>query len=210
ATLQRPFYSVSLAVDLAAVHGLLLEMEADLAPSPRWDGSPPLRVSPLDAELAGALARFLRATRAEMDRQILAPAVLREVLYLLLQRDQGDLLHLAAAQSRHGRGVAKALHLLDRDYARRLDVPTLAREVGMSISSLHHRFKEATALTPIQYLKHVRLQKARALLVDENLEAAEAAHRVGYASPSQFSREFKKVFGSPPKRYALQQRAARA
>jgi AraC-like DNA-binding protein len=96
---------------------------------------------------------------------------------------------------------AQILHILHRihsDYAHVLDVAALAGEAGMSVSAFHHQFKEVTATSPLQYLKTIRLHKARMLMVQEGVGAAIAADRVGYESPSQFSREFKRLFGAPP------------
>jgi AraC-like DNA-binding protein len=130
-----------------------------------------------------------------------ASAVLREIVYLALRGEQGDLLRAAVRGDSRSLGVERALRYIHRHHAERLDVPSLAREAGMSTSTLHHRFKAATSLTPIQYLKRMRLHRARQLMVDEGCLAAEAAFRVGYESPSQFSRDFKRHFGSPPRRY---------
>jgi AraC-like DNA-binding protein len=202
ATDEEPYLSMGLDVDTAAIHDLLLEMEEDVTyEAESLVERSPLRVSRLDARLLDAVIRFLDAIDDPMDRKILAPAVLREILYLALLRDQGDLLRFAARRDGRSPGVDRALHFIRHHLEERIDVPTIAREVGMSTSSLHHTFKSVTTLTPIQYLKRMRLHRARQLMVDEGCLAAEAAFRVGYESPSQFSREFKRLFGLPPRRY---------
>lgn len=199
---ERPFLSMILQVDTAEVHDLLLEMD-DGDGSDRWGGTTtPIRLSAMDRRLLDAVVRFLDAVGDPMDRRILAPAALREVVYLALQRDQGDLLRLAALRDVRSHGVAKALRFIHEHLDERLDVPAIAQEAGMSTSSLHHNFKQATTLTPVQYLKRIRLHRARQLIVDDGCQAAEAAFKVGYESPSQFSREFKRFFGMPPRRYA--------
>jgi AraC-like DNA-binding protein len=199
---EEPYMSMGLDVDTSAVHELLLDMEGTVSEEPEIaEDRLPLRVSRLDARLLDAVVRFLDAIDEPMDRKILAPAILREILYLALLRDQGDLLRFAARRDGRSPGVDRALHFIRHHLEERIDVPTIAREVGMSTSSLHHSFKSATTLTPIQYLKRMRLHRARQLMVDEGCLAAEAAFRVGYESPSQFSREFKRLFGLPPRRY---------
>jgi AraC-like DNA-binding protein len=198
---ERPFLSLVLDVEASAVRDLLLEM-AEVAPGDRpRDAAPPLKVSALDGRLLDAVLRFLGAVEDPLERRILAPAALREIVYLALRGEQGDLLRAAVRGDGRSLGIERALRFIHRHHAERLDVPTLAREVGMSPSTLHHRFKAATSLTPIQYLKRMRLHRARQLMVDEGCHAAEAAFRVGYESPSQFSRDFKRHFGSPPRRY---------
>jgi AraC-like DNA-binding protein len=202
ATEECPYLSMVLDVDTSVVHDLLLEMGEG---SPGEGGPPtpaaPLRVSPVDERLLDAVVRFLGAVDDPMDRKILAPAALREIVYLALLREQGDVLRAAARRDGRATGVERALQYIRHHLEERIDVPTIAREAGMSTSSLHHSFKSVTTLTPIQYLKRMRLHRARQLMVDEGCLAAEAAFRVGYESPSQFSREFKRLFGQPPRRH---------
>lgn len=202
ATEDEPLVSLRIDVDATAVHEILLEMEeGEVGPPPRWEGDSPIRVSRLDARFLDAVLRLLEAVEDPLDRRVLAPAAMREIVYLALRREQGDLIRLAAARDGRSTGVARALQFIHQHVDHRLDVPTIAREAGMSTSSLHHNFKAATTLTPVQYIKRMRLNRARQLMLDEGCLAAEAAFRVGYESASQFSREFKQLFGSPPRQY---------
>jgi AraC-like DNA-binding protein len=202
ASRERPFLSMTLDIGTSEVRDLLLHMESESgSPPPPWQGTPPLRVTPLDPRMLDAVIRLLEAVTDPLDRRILAPAACREIVYLALRRDQGDLLRLVVRQQGRSPGVARALHYIHRHLDQHLDVATLARAAGMSASSLHHGFKRATALTPIQYLKRMRLDRARQMMMDEGSQAAEAALRVGYESASQFSRDFKRLFGLPPRRY---------
>jgi AraC-like DNA-binding protein len=201
ATDAEPYLSLRLELDPAAVHEIVLELDEEGDGAPRWEDGPPLRVSRLDARLLDAVLRLLESVEDPLDRRVLAPAAMREVIYLALRRDQGDLIRLAAARDGRSTGVARALHFIHRNIGERLDVPTIARESGMSTSTLHHNFKAATTMTPVQYIKRMRLNRARQLMLDEGCLAAEAAFRVGYESASQFSREFKQLFGSPPRQY---------
>ncbi len=205
---EEPFISMVLDIDSLVVHELLLQME-EPSPAEAWNGQPPIRSSPLEEPLTDALMRFLQAVRRPTDRQILAPSIFREIIYHLLSSEQGDILRVVAARHGQARGIVQALDYIHHHFDRRLDIPTLAREAGMSVSGLHHNFKAATDFSPMQYLKRIRLERALHLMLDQELAAGEAAFKVGYVSPSQFSREFKRLFGSPPREYLEIQRAQR-
>jgi AraC-like DNA-binding protein len=200
ATPRRPYLSLVLDIGSTNVHDLLVEMADHLPALPHWESAPPLRVSPMDARLLDAVVRFLTAVADPVDCPILAPSAFREVIYLTLRRDQGALLRFAAGRDRHAPGVARALRHVREHLDGRIDIGTLARVAGMSASSLHEAFKRTTTLSPIQYVKRLRLDRARQLLLD-GADAADAAHRVGYESPSHFSRDFRRAFGRPPRRY---------
>ena len=122
----------------------------------------------------------------------------REIVYRVLTGEQGDVLRLltrsptATVRSHACCGASTA------DYANELDVPSFAREANMGVSTFHHAFRDATATSPLQYVKSIRLHKARALLVTDGVNAQDAARRVGYASASQFSREYRRMFGTSP------------
>ena len=200
-TTDEPLLALILKVDVAEVGQLLLEMEDANAPIHR-QASPGLYVSPIHEELADAITRFTALSTDPTRARLLGPGTMREVLYHLLQGDQGAHLRRLALVGGVGRSVARAVRHLQEHFAEPTDVDTLARMVGMSASTLHRGFKEVTALTPIQYLKTVRLHRARTLMASDGLGAGEAAYRVGYRSQSQFSREFKRLFGTTPTRAA--------
>jgi AraC-like DNA-binding protein len=201
ATRTRPYFSLVLDIATTDVHDVLVEMAEHVPPAPAWDRTPPLRVSPMDVRLLDAVVRFVAAVADPVDRRVLAPAAFREVVYLTLRRDQGALLRFAAGRDRHAPGIARALRHVREHLAGRIDVATLSRVAGMSASLLHDAFKRTTTLSPIQYVKQLRLERARQLLL-EGADAADAAHEVGYESPSHFSRDFRRAFGQPPRRYA--------
>lgn len=196
----RPFLSIVLEIPQADVRDLLLEMkEPPRAAS--WTGAPPLRVSRMDERFLSALNRFLACVLDPLERRVLGRAALREVLYLTLRGEDGDLLRLAAQRDRYSPGLVRVLSHIRRHLGKRLEVPALARIAGMSNSSLYEAFRQATTMSPMQYVKRLRLDRARQLMLEDNCQAAEAAFRVGYESPSQFSRDFRRHFGLPPKRY---------
>lgn len=196
---QEPFLSMALEIDPSVVSGLLLEMgDGDVPPAGRQAVRPGIFVSGMSDGLGGAVARLLAALEHAMDRRVLAPLAVREILYHVLSGEQGDLLRAVALHDSHSHRIAKVVRFLNARYDEPLSISTIAREANMSASALHHTFKEVTSVSPLQYLKQIRLHQARLLMLQEGLSAGEVAHRVGYGSPSQFSREFKRLFGAAP------------
>ena len=142
-----------------------------------------------------------------MDAKVLGPQLVRELTYRVLCGEEGGALrHLLLAHGTEAQ-IHRILHRMHTDYAAPLDIPSLAQNAAMSVSALHAHFKAVTATSPMQYLKTIRLHKARMLMVQDALGAAAAAERVGYDSPSQCSREFKRLFGAPPADEAQRVRA---
>ena len=131
---------------------------------------------------------------------VLAPLIEREIHYRLLKSDQAARLWQIASVGSQSHRVAKAIDWLKTNYTATLRIDDLASRVQMSTSSLHQHFRQLTAMSPLQYQKWLRLNEARRLMMNENLDAASAAFEVGYESPSQFSREYTRLFGAPPKR----------
>jgi AraC-like DNA-binding protein len=134
------------------------------------------------------------------DIPVLAPLVEREILYRLLSGEYGDRLRQIAAADHRLVAVNRAISWLKRNYAAPFRIETVAREARLSPSALHHSFKSVTAMSPLQYQKQLRLQEARRLMLGQAMDAATAGHSVGYESPSQFSREYSRLFGAPPSR----------
>jgi transcriptional regulator GlxA family with amidase domain len=133
------------------------------------------------------------------DLDVLAPVVEREIYYRILRGELGArLANLAQCESGSHR-IVRAIEWLKQHYAAPLRIEELADAVHMSPSALHHRFKAVTAMSPLQYQKHLRLHEARRLMFADGIESATAGHRVGYESPSQFSREYRRLFGAPPR-----------
>lgn len=168
-----------------------------------------LFVSQANEDLLDAVLRLLRLLDKPADLPILAPLLEREILYRLLQDNQADALHQIALADSHAQKIAAVIALLKRDFQKSWRIEDLAQTACMSSSSLHTHFKNVTNMTPLQYQKNLRLQEARRLLFAENLDAATASHRVGYESPSQFNREYHRLFGLPPVRDLAQLRATK-
>lgn len=148
--------------------------------------------------LADAVLRYVRLLEEPQDIPVLGPAIHREILYRLLQDPQGRLLRDFAAGGSPARRIAQAIVHIRDNYNKPMPVGYLAELAHMSVSALHSHFKAITGMSPLQYQKQIRLQEARRLLLSDQSDAAGAAYRVGYESPSQFSREYTRLFGLPP------------
>jgi transcriptional regulator GlxA family with amidase domain len=150
--------------------------------------------------LLNAFLRLIDLLDDEQDIPILAPVIQREIIYRLLVGDQGTRLRQIAAAGSQSQQIARAIEWLKNNFTQPLSIDDLAEKASMSNSTFHHHFRSMTALSPLQYQKHLRLQEARRLMLAERMDAANAAFQVGYESPSQFSREYNRQFGAPPLR----------
>lgn len=205
-TPENPLLGLSIAVTPALVAELLVQIEN--APTDAEARPQAIESAPVDAALSNAAVRLLECLHSADDARILGSQIIREITYRVLTGRLGaNLRGLATPQSHFGQ-ITRVLNRIHADYASDHDVETLAREAGMSVSTFHTHFKNVTASSPLQYLKTIRLHKARMLMVHDGLGAAAAALRVGYESASQFSREFKRHFGGAPAEVASQLRAS--
>lgn len=198
ATTTVPYLALSLDLDLAQIGTLLLEVDL-----PRVRQAVPPRgiaVSTIDGGLLDAVLRLLRLLQTRRDLRVLAPLAIREILYRLLIGEQGPHLCRIAAENSETQRIVRAIQWLRQHYTEPIRIGEIARIACMSPSGLHHHFKAVTAMTPLQYQKQLRLQEARRLMLGDALDAATASYRVGYESPSQFSREYRRLFGAPPQR----------
>ncbi|EJM96055.1 AraC family transcriptional regulator [Herbaspirillum sp. YR522] len=196
---DEPYLGLRLELDIREIGDLIGDehLPQDIASDGASRG---LYVNRLDCALLDAVLRLLRLHQNPRDIAILAPMVRREILYRLLMNGQGALLRQTVLQDSQMNRVAKAIRLMRDSYAQSLRVEDIARDVHMSVSSLHHHFKQVTAMSPLQYQKNLRLQEARRLILTADMSVALAAHTVGYESSSQFSREYSRLFGAPPLR----------
>ncbi len=203
----EPMLGLAVRVDPAVVAGLLLQLHGA---SPATSG--PIRAigtAPLTPKLSAAAARLADCLRSPVEARILGPPIVREITYHALCGPQGAALRCLVSPQSPFERVARALHRIHLEYAKPLTVSGLAREAGMSVSTFHANFKAVTGHPPQRYLQTVRLHKAEVLIAAGG-SVAEAARGVGYESPSQFSREFKRLFGATPKEVADRLREAPA
>jgi AraC-like DNA-binding protein len=197
ATPEHPYLSLRLNLDLEEIARLVLELgDRGASPAAADRG---LFVARLDEPLLDAVLRMVKLLDTPEDIGVLAPVVRREIYYRLLRGELGSrLVDLAQCEGGNHR-VVRAIEWLKQHYAVTLRIEELAEAVHMSPSALHHRFKAVTAMSPLQYQKHLRLHEARRLMFADGIESATAGHRVGYESASQFSREYRRLFGAPPR-----------
>jgi AraC-like DNA-binding protein len=156
-------------------------------------------VSQIEPSLLDAVTRLIKLLENPTDIPVLAPLFTKEILYRVLQGKNGEILKQIAIDGSSTNQIRDVIEQITNNYEKSLRVEELAEAANMSVSSLHRHFKEVTAMSPIQFQKQLRLQEARRLLLLESTDAADVAFRVGYESPSQFSREYSRMFGFPPR-----------
>ncbi len=198
ASKERPFSGARILLDPSVITEVLVDANHLITRPNRATRT--LTVSRINASLLDAVVRLFRLVDTPRDYQVLAPLITREIVYRLLRGEQrgrlGEIPVVGASEQR----MAKAIKLIRENYAKPLYITRLAKKFGMSPSGFHHHFKSATAMSPLQFQKQLRLQEARRLLVADDYDAATAAYRVGYDDPSHFNREYKRLFGEPPMR----------
>jgi AraC-like DNA-binding protein len=203
ASAKQPFLALALEIDVSMVGKLFLEMaEEDHLPETRPNPKQAIYASPMDDDLLDAFERFLRALENPVDRRVLGPGAVKEILYHILRGEQGSFLRALALRDSGSHRIAQIIRFLQENYNQSIDISSIARFAGMGNSTLHHVFEKIVGQSPIQYLKKIRLHQARLMIVSNGLSASEAAYKVGYNNASQFSREFKRQFGLPPSRAA--------
>ena len=199
ATAKVPHLGLGMAIDSARLKEVLgrVSVPAEAAGN---DGSRGVAVHKAPPELLDATLRLLRLLEKPKDIPAMAPLIEQEILYRLLTGPHGPTLLQIAAIDSPSNKIAKGTAWLRQNYMRQLRIEELAGHVGMSVSSLHHHFSAVTAMTPMQYQKRLRLHEARRLMLVERLDVGSAGYRVGYQSPSQFSREYSRLYGLSPLR----------
>lgn len=193
---EEPLLGLSVSVTPAAVAELAIQLEP--APTRATESPRAVEAAPLDPPVSEAALRLVESLRTTSDTRILGPQRVRELIYRVLQGPLGGNLRALAAPQSHFGQISQVLNRIHTQFEQVRDVESLAREAGMSVSTFHTHFKAVTSSSPLQYLKTIRLHKARMLMVHDGMNAGTAAHQVGYESVSQFSREFKRLFGAPP------------
>lgn len=206
---EKPYLGLRLLLDMKEVSKMLVD--SDL-PTPReQQSSRGMATSEITLPLLAAFQRLVDLLDEEQDIPILAPVIQREIIYRLLVGDQGARLRQIASAGSQSQQIARVIEWLKNNFSQPLKIEELAARARMSSSSFHSHFRSITALSPLQFQKHLRLHEARRLMLAEQLDAASAAFEVGYESPSQFSREYNRLFGAPPLRDITKLRqAARA
>jgi len=194
----KPLLGLKMDIDLHEVAQLMLDSK--LPPPHACQSSRGMATGTLTPALASAFGRLIDLLDTPEDIPILAPIIRKEIMYRLLVGDQGMRLRQIATAGSQSQQIAEVVDWLQDNFTQPLRIDDLARQANMSTSTFHHHFREMTALSPLQYQKQLRLGEARRLMLVERVDATRAAFQVGYESPSQFSREYSRLFGAPPLR----------
>jgi AraC-like DNA-binding protein len=198
ASAEKPYLAFFLQLDMGMVRDVLHSEEVHIPPPPV--GTRGMVLGEATIELLAPCSRMVQTLHTPQDVPFFGKSLHREIIYRLLQGPQGDRLRSVATLADQSYRTAKAVTWLRDNFKRTLNVDELASMTGMSRSTLNHHFRGLTAMSPLQFQKQLRLHAARQKMLTDELDAASAAFEVGYESPSQFNREYKRFFGQPPMR----------
>ncbi|WP_273994802.1 AraC family transcriptional regulator [Vibrio parahaemolyticus] len=193
---EQPYLGLIMELDLTEISQLIVDGELAFIQSK--EAQKGIAVGKLSESLLDAFVRLAELLDEGQNIKILAPIIKREIFYRLLMSEQGTRLHQIVTAGSHSHQIAKAIDWLKNNFVKPLSVGDLASYTGMSKSSFYTHFRSMTSMTPLQFQKKLRLSEARRLMLTENLDAMAATFKVGYESPSQFSREYSRLFGAPP------------
>ncbi len=197
ASVDKPFVVLILELDSNIISNLILETKL---PKKIDSNEKALAISDTDEELLDVFYRLaLLLEKPESEQQIMSPIIIKEVYYRLLTGPLGNQLQLINTKGTRSNQIAHAISLIKDSYSEKLNMDEIARSVNMAPSSFYRNFKKVTKVSPLQYQKQLKLYEAQRLMLSGNYDAATAGYEVGYESPTQFSREYKKMFGNPPK-----------
>lgn len=197
ASIDRPYLAICIDIDLDLLHDLIIEMDIT-ANDDAEQGQRGIFVASMKNELLNCMLRMLQSLDNPKDAKVLGPLAIKEALYHVLNSEHGQQLLSFAHRDRHNAQIANVINHIQHHYSGPLEVSELARRANMSVSSFHHYFKTVTNVSPLQYVKTMRLHEARKKMLLDNLAPGNACYEVGYSSPSQFSREYKRLFGNSP------------
>jgi AraC-like DNA-binding protein len=206
ATPAQPLLALYLHLDFAIAADVMVQIDRHPQAAPTQAPQSMLS-SPVDADLRVSILRFLQALSRPLEAAVLGPGLLRELYFRVLTGPQGSAMREALARKGQYGKIGRALRRIHAGYAEALDLALLAQEAGMSVAAFQSHFKAITRTSPMQYLKSTRLHQARLLMVRHGLTAGSACFAVGYTSASQFSREFRRLFGTTPAAEARRMRA---
>lgn len=196
ATVNHPMLGIVLRIDLVELAELILILSKEYQPQKSIPKA--LYASRMDDNFTNAVFRLIEILNSPVDAKILGSSIYKEILYRVLSSEQGNGLRELLFQNNSFGKIAKTLQHIHTHYDQKIDVHTLAKQVNLSIPAFHTHFKTVTSTSPMQYIKTIRLHKARLMMIRENFNVEDTARCVGYESVSQFSREFKRLFGSSP------------
>lgn len=201
ATIDEPLLGLFIDINFSELHELVAIISRNTSSSSQFDSSAiPAGVEPvaLDAEMSDVIARLAKCMCSPVESKILGQALVREIIFRALLGKHGPALFALTQHNTNYTRIAKALSRMRLDYAEPLTIDMLSSDIGMSVSVFHRLFRQITGNSPLQYLKKIRLNRAKSLIIHDGENVNTAAAHVGYESSSQFSREFKRYFGVPP------------
>lgn len=193
---DKPYLGVIMELDLTEISQLIVDSELTFNQSK--EAQKGIAVGELSEPLLDAFLRLIELLDEGQSIKILAPIIKREIFYRLLITEQGARLNQIVTAGSHSHQIAKAIDWLKNNFVKPLSISELAAYSGMSKSAFYTHFRSMTSMTPLQFQKKLRLSEARRLMLTENLDAMATTFKVGYESPSQFSREYSRLFGAPP------------
>ncbi|MHC5613268.1 MAG: AraC family transcriptional regulator [Nostoc sp.] len=196
ATLDKPYLAFKLSLDATQLWNIIDQIQH--SPDKKETSVRGLFVSDANAPLIDCATRLTRLLDTPQDIPLLAPMIIREIYYRLLIGEQDEAVRQIATSGSNMQRVAEVIKRIKTNLTKSLRVDDLAQQASMSPASFHRHFKAVTSMSPLQYQKQLRLLEARRLMLAENADATKAAYQVGYESPSQFSREYSRLFGAPP------------
>lgn len=197
ASTEEPYLALKLEFTPSEILEVLREFQVET--EKKKNAKRGLYVSKIECSLLDAVTRLARLLDNPKDIPVIAPLIRKEIIYRVLQGEHGELLKQIAIEGSSTYQINDVIEFIMNNYEKSFKIEDLADIANMSVSSLHRHFKEVAAMSPIQFQKQLRLQEARSLLLSESSDAADVGFRVGYESPSQFSREYSRMFGLPPK-----------
>lgn len=195
---DQPYLGLGIKADRTVVSQLMLEMGQTGNSTEPPENTDIIMSSALTTRLSDCLIRLMECIEHPLDRQILGPSLQREIFYEVLKGPNGHLLRNCVTNHAGANRIAPVVHFIETNFQQSLDINAIADVASMSPSSLHEHFKQATSMSPMQFVKNLRLHRAHSMLLNGH-QASEACYQVGYSSPSQFSREFKRFFGDTPR-----------
>lgn len=194
---DKPFVVLILELDSNIISNLILETKLPQAVDNKEKA---LAIADTDAELLDSFYRLAQLIeKPESEQKIMSPIIIKEIYYRLLTGPLGSQLRLINTKGTRSNQIAQAISLIKEHYSEKLNMDEVALSVNMAPSSFYRNFKKVTQVSPLQYQKQLKLYEAQRLMLSGNYDAATACYKVGYESPTQFSREYKKMFGNPPK-----------
>lgn len=199
--MEKPYVSIKLTFSMEDIFDVMKSMDLSKKPlSPKPERG--ICLGEISTKLLDPITRLIRLLDTPESQRFMAPMITKEILFILMNEEGGDFLKKYVMDGSITQQIVKVISKIKDDFSEAINMKELAKMYGMSESSLYHNFKKVTLLSPLQFQKNLRLEEARRILLTHDIDASDVAFAVGYESPSQFSREYARMFGLPPKMYA--------